>query len=138
MRTDVAILLERLGKRDFHYQEFADRFADVELWPLFETLIRDPRILNAEAPEATPLAASTPQAPAVPTRSAPTHSAPAPVAAAPVENAAAPTPPSAPADLAALFARYGGAPDDTPSDVHALLQKLAQHRWVRQPTDWSQ
>jgi hypothetical protein len=34
--------------------------------------------------------------------------------------------PTAPADLAALFARYGGAPEETPSDVHALLQKLAQ------------
>lgn len=120
MRKDVAILLERLGKREFQYQEFADRFADVELWPLFETLIRDPRILTAEAPEAAAPAA----APAAPTPQAPAQ----PDASARAEKAlTAPTPPlSAPADLAALFARYGGAPEDTPSDVHALLQKLAQ------------
>ena len=115
MRTDVAILLERLGKRDFHYQEFADRFADVELWPLFETLIRDPRILTSDAPEAAQMAAPAPQAPAAPTPSAQAEQA-----------LIAPAGPQAPADLAALFARYGGAPDDTPSDVHALLQKLAQ------------
>jgi hypothetical protein len=114
MRTDVANLLERLGKREFHYQEFADRFADVELWPLFETLIRDPRILTATAP--------TDAEPAAPSKQAPTAAAPTPVQA---PAAAAPAT-TAPADLAALFARYGGAPDDTPSDVHALLQKLAQ------------
>jgi len=119
MRTDVAILLERLGKRDFHYQEFADRFADVELWPLFETLIRDPRILAPDATEAAPLAASTPAISGASTPQAP--------AAAQAEKALiAPAGTQAPADLASLFARYGGAPEDTPSDVHALLQKLAQ------------
>lgn len=116
MRTDVAILLERLGKREFHYQEFADRFADVELWPLFETLIRDPRILTPTAAQATePAAAAAPKASAAPAPSAP-QAEKAPLAPAP----------TAPADLAALFARYGGAPEETPSDVHALLQKLAQ------------
>jgi hypothetical protein len=115
MRTDVAILLERLGKREFHYQEFADRFADVELWPLFETLIRDPRILTPTAAQAAEPAAAAPKASAAPTPSA-LQTEEAPLAPAP----------TAPADLAALFARYGGAPEETPSDVHALLQKLAQ------------
>lgn len=115
MRTDVAILLERLGKREFHYQEFADRFADVELWPLFETLIRDPRILTPTVAQAAEPAAAAPKASAAPAHSAP-QAEKAPVTAVP----------TAPADLAALFARYGGAPEETPSDVHALLQKLAQ------------
>lgn len=115
MRTDVAILLERLGKREFHYQEFADRFADVELWPLFETLIRDPRILTPTAAQTAEPAAAAPKASAAPAPSMP-QAEKAPVTAVP----------TAPADLAALFARYGGAPEETPSDVHALLQKLAQ------------
>jgi len=29
MRSDTANLLERLGRRDFHYREFADSFADI-------------------------------------------------------------------------------------------------------------
>jgi hypothetical protein len=121
MRTDVAILLERLGKREFHYQEFADRFADVELWPLFETLIRDPRILTPTAAQAAePAAAAAPKASAAP--AAPHAGNAAPQA----EKAPVAPVPTAPADLAALFARYGGAPEETPSDVHALLQKLAQ------------
>jgi hypothetical protein len=128
MRTDVAILLERLGKREFQYQEFTDRFADVELWPLFETLIRDPRILTAQSAQAAEasvaqhLSASPQQAPAAPAQPA--------QATTPAEMLAptdkAPIAATTPADLAALFARYGGAPEDTPSDVHALLQKLAQ------------
>lgn len=113
MRTDVANLLERLGKREFHYQEFADRFADVELWPLFETLIRDPRILIPTTAEPVAAAAKVSPAPAPQAEHASAAPGPAPA-------------PTAPADLAALFARYGGAPEETPSDVHALLQKLAQ------------
>lgn len=119
MRTDVANLLERLGKREFQYQEFADRFADVELWPLFETLIRDPRILTTEPAQIAEVAAPTPQVAAAPVATA-TVIEPAPIDRTPV-------PVSAPGDLAALFARYGGGTsDDTPGDVHALLQKLAQ------------
>ena len=112
MRTDVANLLERLGKRDFHYQDFAERFTDMELWPLFETLIRDPRILDA-APHPVELAAAQPQA----AQQAKAEQTP-PAPLAPAENTT---------DLAALFARYGGAPvEETPSDVHALLQRLAR------------
>jgi hypothetical protein len=44
MRSDAANLLNRLGQNNFRYQEFRDNFADMELWPLFEALIRDPRI----------------------------------------------------------------------------------------------
>ena len=44
MRSDAANLLSRLGQTKFRYQEFSDNFADMELWPLFEALIRDSRI----------------------------------------------------------------------------------------------
>lgn len=49
MRYDVNILLEKLGKSQFRYQEFADRFSDLDTWPVFEAVIRDPRIFNSAA-----------------------------------------------------------------------------------------
>lgn len=121
MRKDVANLLAKLGKREFHYQEFADRFSDVELWPLFETLINDPRILNAPPAQDHGEVAITANA---------AHAAAAPaVTPAAQPDSEAPRAEAAPAskDLSSLFARYGGQnTEDAPGDVHALLQKLAQ------------
>jgi hypothetical protein len=48
MRADAKVLLERLGKSDFRYREFVDRFADLESWPIFEALLKDPRIMPQE------------------------------------------------------------------------------------------
>jgi len=64
MRADAANLLNRLGQTKFKYQEFSDSFADMELWPLFEALIRDPRIagggaeMSAELRESVPVQAT--------------------------------------------------------------------------------
>jgi len=125
MRKDVANLLQRLGKRDFQYQEFADRFTDVELWPIFETLIRDPRILTMDPHEAAAQAVARPGAVASDPVMPAGHRAPA--------EQAAPTPtpsvaePAAGTDLNALFARYGGGrTDEVSGDVRTLLQHLAQ------------
>jgi hypothetical protein len=46
MRSDAESLLARLGRRDFRYREFADSFADMELWPIFEALLTDPRVVG--------------------------------------------------------------------------------------------
>jgi hypothetical protein len=48
MRVDVKSLLNRLGKTDFAYREFADRFSDMELWPIFEALLKDPRMMSLD------------------------------------------------------------------------------------------
>ena len=45
MRADAKVLLERLGRSDFRYREFVDRFAELESWPIFEALLKDPRIM---------------------------------------------------------------------------------------------
>ncbi len=69
MRADIANLLDRLGRRDFQYREFHDAFADMELWPIFEALLKDERVVGkplsrlAER-EAAGRAASTRAAPA--------------------------------------------------------------------------
>ena len=127
MRKDVANLLQRLGRRDFQYQEFADRFTEVELWPIFETLIRDPRILTME-----------PQAAAGPTMARPGTAVadvvmPAPRAeteepAVQTPATAAPAPAPAGGERPSLFARYGGGKreEDVTGDVRTLLHHLAQ------------
>ncbi|OAN58900.1 hypothetical protein [Sphingobium sp. TCM1] len=46
MRADAANLLARLGRRDFRYREFTDNFADMELWPIFEALLTDKRVVG--------------------------------------------------------------------------------------------
>ena len=50
MRQDARSLLERLGRTDFRYQEFEDPFADMELWPIFEALLKDENIVGHQAP----------------------------------------------------------------------------------------
>ncbi|WP_226017347.1 hypothetical protein [Novosphingobium sp. FKTRR1] len=47
MRADAKALLDRLGKSDFKYREFVDRFADLESWPIFEAVLRDSRLLGS-------------------------------------------------------------------------------------------
>lgn len=47
MRTDVKTLLERMGRSQFKYKEFADRFSELETWPVFEAVIRDPRVFES-------------------------------------------------------------------------------------------
>ncbi|HUD30193.1 MAG TPA: hypothetical protein VMQ93_15090 [Novosphingobium sp.] len=108
MRIDARNLLDRLGKNDFAYKEFEDRFTELELWPILEALLRDPR-LQAIDPNET--------------------AQPEPVAAAPAEIAAVPTA----EPLSALFSRYGDAPATASGDrrgaqgqdVRAMLRHLS-------------
>jgi len=46
VRNDVESLLSRLGRQDLRYREFADQLGDMELWPIFEALLQDPRIVG--------------------------------------------------------------------------------------------
>jgi hypothetical protein len=52
IRNDVSSLLDRLGRQDLRYREFSDPLGDMEMWPIFEALLQDRRIVG-EAP--TPL-----------------------------------------------------------------------------------
>lgn len=54
MRTDVKTLLSRLGRNQFRYKEFADRFSELETWPVFETVIRDSRVFDSPVTNALP------------------------------------------------------------------------------------
>ena len=49
MRSDARKLFEKLNKREFRYREFDDSFPDLELWPIFEALLRDTRVVGTEA-----------------------------------------------------------------------------------------
>ena len=104
MRVDARNLLARLGKSDFAYREFADRFSDLEMWPLFEALLKDARLFAAMHEEAEP---------------------PADAVGADADD------PSA-EPFAAAFARYDGAAASRPRtpqpefDVRAMLRRLSE------------
>ena len=67
MRSDARNLLQRLGRQEFAYKEFTDRFRDLELWPSFEALLDDRRLFaDAEehiARNQAPVAAAPADAP---------------------------------------------------------------------------
>ncbi|WP_347301972.1 hypothetical protein V5740_07990 [Croceibacterium sp. TMG7-5b_MA50] len=46
VRNDISSLLARLGRTDLQYREFADPLGDMEMWPIFEALLQDPRIVG--------------------------------------------------------------------------------------------
>ena len=67
MRKDAEHLLEKLGRQDFRYQEFVDPFAELELWPIFEALITDERVVGGrsglQAPKVQLRSAAAPHSP---------------------------------------------------------------------------
>lgn len=105
MRVDARNLLDRLGRSNFSYKEFEDRFTELELWPLLEALLRDPRL---QALDGTLAAA----------------------AAAPADTG---DEAARPMQLDALFRRYDAgaqaAPEREPArsrqDVRAMLRRLS-------------
>lgn len=123
MRADARSLLDRLGRSDFAYKEFADRFSDLELWPLFEALLKDPRVFQQETLASA--AADTANEPVT----VPGIAAARPAGTAPK----APTPPvlpSATESLADLFHRYEAESSAAPQaragqDVRAMLRRLS-------------
>lgn len=108
MRIDARNLLDRLGKNDFAYKEFEDRFTELELWPILEALLRDPRLQAIDQTE-------VPEPEASPDEFVETYSG---------------------ESLSTLFGRYSRSPapaDETPSDrrggqaqdVRAMLRHLS-------------
>lgn len=114
MRIDARNLLDKLGKNDFAYKEFEDRFSELELWPMLEALLRDPRLQAIDQVENAPLAASAVAEKAVVETFEPLQAEP----------------------LSSLFSRYGQAPAAAPGsasdrrgaqaqDVRAMLRHLS-------------
>lgn len=114
MRIDARNLLDRLGRNDFAYREFEDRFTELELWPILEALLRDPRLQAIDQADRAETQPAEPE--------------PAPVMAQPVEIATG-------EPLSAMFSRYGrapAAPDPSTErrggqaqDVRAMLRHLS-------------
>ena len=110
MRADVKTLFDRLGKTDFQYRDFGDRFTEAESWPVFEAILRDPRVQQTVIGNVV-----------VTTRE------PEP------EVRATATPHQALPLGAALSRKYGGQPDQAdassalhePQDVRSLLARIS-------------
>lgn len=112
MRIDARNLLDRLGRNDFAYKEFEDRFTELELWPILEALLRDPRLQAIDQADRADIQPAQPE----------------PVTAQPAEVIAA-------EPLSAMFSRYGRAAAPDPSterrggqaqDVRAMLRHLSE------------
>lgn len=111
MRIDARNLLDRLGRNDFAYKEFEDRFNELELWPILEALLKDPRLQTLDQLESGAGAATETLS----------------VAAEAREQ-------EAPTSLGALFSRYErgtGEPAAKPErragqDVRAMLRHLSE------------
>lgn len=109
MRQDARSLLEKLSRKDFAYKEFADPFADMELWPIFTALLTDERVTGERKPL---LRAADVQVQA--------RATPARAAAASREDEAAPK--------AGLFSRYAGsAPPPKPRGDVVNMRKFLGH-----------
>ncbi|KCZ47445.1 hypothetical protein [Hyphomonas pacifica] len=77
MRNDARALLEKLSRQDFRYKQFEDPYTDMELWPVFEALLKDERISGkGERREEAPRAPE-PRRPAAQARRAPQSAKPA-------------------------------------------------------------
>jgi hypothetical protein len=95
MRQDAKTLLDRLDRHHLDYQDFTAAAEEIELWPLFQALLRDPRIVgNREQPASAAAVSAGPNI--LRTEAAPLH---------PEVTAPPAPPPQHPA--AALFGRYG-------------------------------
>lgn len=46
MRSDASSLLSKLNQGTLVYRQFDDPLADLELWPVFEALLSDPRVIE--------------------------------------------------------------------------------------------
>lgn len=131
MRVDASNLLNRLGRQDFSYKEFEDRFTELELWPMLEALLKDPRLLELDGAAASGPASPSPES--LPHAHAPA----AEFTATPPRPAAPPAPePVATDSIGALFRRYEGpnaaaapappAPAGSGQDVRAMLRHLSE------------
>jgi len=102
MRSDVKTLLDRLGKSDFNYREFADRFSELETWPVFEAVLRDSRVHTVSVARAS-------------------YASPEPDIS---QRQQSPVPLGA-----ALTRKYGGQPrhagQQEPQDVRSLLTRIS-------------
>ena len=115
MRQDTKVLLNRLGQETFKYYDFESPSTDTDVWPMFEALLLDERVVGPTARNAGPgHVAPEVQSPApqpVPERSS-ERVTPAVVASAGERG---------------LFGHYEpvGVPEDRGESVRELLGRLA-------------
>lgn len=57
MRQDTSVLLGRLGEQNFNYHDFESPSPEIDIWPIFEALLLDERVVGkrpASAAQSTP------------------------------------------------------------------------------------
>ncbi|WP_439533742.1 hypothetical protein [Polymorphobacter sp.] len=142
MRRDTKELFGRLGVESFKYQEFESPLSESDVWPMFQALLRDERVIGHANSDLEADPAPVPQLVSLPPRSAPSTPGPPPVqpvagmpAAAAVHPAVA-VPASPPVRRNTLFASYAPVAAtpridisdlvDRGESVRAILKRLSQ------------
>jgi hypothetical protein len=54
MRQDTKVLLDRLGQETFQYYDFESPSAETDVWPMFEALLLDERVVGKIARHSLP------------------------------------------------------------------------------------
>ena len=60
MRQDTKVLLSRLDERNFNYHDFESPSAEVDVWPIFEALLLDERVVGKRVSSAAQSSATQP------------------------------------------------------------------------------
>jgi hypothetical protein len=122
MRRDARDLLDKLGRREVQYRQFVDSAADMELWPIFEALLRDTRVVGQGGGEA------------LEERRLPGH-VPEEIDEAPdalrTKDDVIPRPPATRSRAdSGMFGRYGTpvSPASRSTDVRVFLSRLSEER----------
>ncbi|MCC2976775.1 hypothetical protein LK533_08830 [Sphingomonas sp. PL-96] len=131
MRQDAKTLLDRLDRQHLDYQDFTAAAEEIELWPLFQALLRDPRIVgNREQPASAAAVSAGPNI--LRPEAAPAHSE---VTAPPAPQSAPQPAPPPQHPAAALFGRYGRETAPEPAsqpprepDLRNFLHQLGKGR----------
>ena len=119
MRQDTKVLLGRLGQDTFQYYDFESPSAETDVWPMFEALLLDERVVGRITRQGVPeLIPQPPQiAPPAPIaeRTSPEHAVNRPVA---------------PAEPRGIFDNYGAVWEvEEPSEsVRDQLKRLVTPR----------
>jgi hypothetical protein len=125
MRQDAKSLLDRLNRQEFRYQDFTEAAEEIELWPLFQALLRDPRIVGVRSS-----ASGLVEVPQAPHARMLAEAAPSPANAASPQMPVARAVHDAPGTLFDRYRATGQAPavSDREPDLRGFLSRIGEDR----------
>ncbi len=115
MRQDIKVLLGRIGEETFNYYDFETPSHEIDVWPIFEALLLDERVVGRiDAKTLVRVAAEVPEEPRAITQ-------------VPLSRPAA-VPEPVRVEARAMFGNYGSSPSEPRDEsVRDVLARLASN-----------